>query len=145
MFHKNVLFLIAISFLSGIYSCASSQKMDATKSKDVTIISATYSPVIRGANAPKGRRIEITLVTKTDLVMDSIHYATQMEPVELVHISQDTIWVEAYFYPNPNLENRTEGINFTSNDCELYFTKNKNAKSIFIKNMALKKSDIQWR
>ncbi len=145
MFRNRLLpITVAILFIS-LGSCVSTENTTKIPTENLTILSATYTPVIRGAGRSKGVKIQITALRSEGISVDSIHYEMLFKPAELVRNSEDTIWLEAFFYPNHKKEGSELETGFSSAECRLFYTSNKETKSLFLKNMELVSSPTQWK
>ena len=132
-------FLISILMIS----CFSQQKSHSHTSENIVIEEAFRTPIIRGPGQSKGLRIGIKATISEGTTLDSISYENLTRPVNKIRTEKDIVWTDAFFYPNQSqLSGDKE---FTANKCVLYYSIQKESKSIPISDLTLVTDNTKWK
>ena len=140
----SILGLITFSVI--LFSCTSSVKGTAANENSVVILDSFQTPIIRGAGQLKGMRIGVNALLANQSFIDSIKYEDQTMAVSLLKTINDTVWVEAYFYPKEfnkeGVENTTE---YASKQCVIFYHDKSVNDKIVISNLKLITDHTMWK
>jgi len=127
-------------------SCSFNKDINQGESHPFQVISAIQTPIVGGASTSRGMRIGLQLVSQKPVTADSIIYEGFAQPVTEIKKTQDTLWIESYFYPNQKMtiSKNSEPIQFTANSCTLFYHHEKNSASILIKKMEMVEDPTKW-
>ncbi len=138
--------LYFISICLTISSCSFNKDINQSNSHPFEIISAVQTPLVGGANKSRGMRIGLQLITQKPLTADSIIYEGFSQPVTEIKKTQDTLWIESYFYPNQKMtiSKNSEPVQFMANSCTLFYHYENTNAFIHIKKMEMVQETTQW-
>ena len=142
----------SMSFIIGlliIVSCNSSKGTGFTNTNEIQIIKANQTLIVSGANGIKGKRISLSILVNNGITLDSIQYESYFQGVNLIKTNNDTLFVDAHFYPIRSASHLNDSSNpnaslFTSNDCTLFYHTNQKTKSIIIKDLIVLNDNAKW-
>jgi len=138
--------MTTISFLVLLLSgCTTPNKVTNSNQDHPIVIKAFQTPIIRGAASPRGKRITLMVEKNSQITLDAIQYENINQPINILKKSNDTIWVDAYFYPNSTI-NITEdnNIEFVSNSCLLFYHTKKDSGTLSIAEMEVIYDTTKW-
>jgi len=127
-------------------ACTAPNKVINSNQERPIVLKAFQTPIIRGAANPKGKQITIKLEVNNQITIDSIQYEDLIQPVNILKESNDTIWVNAFFYPvsTNKLGEENKSMEFVSNDCLLFFHTKKNSGTLAIAEMEVIYDTTKW-
>lgn len=127
-----------------VTACSIAQKSTQPVADNITVLSTTYTPIIKGAGSPRGVKINVKAIGTEKTTIDSIRYESMVKPVDIVKKHADTLWVEASFHPVRSID-ETSAKEFTANSCDILYHNSKKTGSITIKNMELRTDTQFWK
>jgi hypothetical protein len=141
--------MIIIFTLFIFTSCNSSKDTGGITSNEVTIIKGNQTIIVSGANGIKGKKISLSVLVKEGVILDSIQYESFYQPINIIESKNDTLFVDAHFYPIRSAKNLTSSSNpiansFTSNDCTVYYHTGKKAKTIIVRDLKVITNNTKW-
>ena len=142
---KSISFLGLIIVSVFLYSCTNSAKGTTTSETNFEVIESFKTPIIRGAGMLKGMRIGLRYLTSGGDI-DSIKYEGIKVSPSILKTSHDTVWVEAFFYPNQFLANGSENTKeFSSNQCTIFYHYQSKKNQTVISNLKLITDLTMWK
>ena len=139
----SIIGLITISL--AFYSCSNTINGSNAKDNSIEVISSFKTPVIRGAGQLKGMRIGVQAIVNQAMI-DSILYEGKSTTSSLLQTINDTVWVEAYFYPseyqNNGVPNTTE---YSSEKCTVFYHDKSGNKEFVIADLKLVTDPTMWK
>jgi hypothetical protein len=139
-------FLGLIAFSVILLSCSNSVKGIATNENSVVILESFQTPIIRGVGQLKGMRIGIKAVVTNQLEIDSILFEGLTTTTSTLKTNNDTIWVDAFFYPKKYLENRTENTTeFSAKKCTVFYHNKLKSNKVVVSNLKLVTDHTMWK
>ena len=142
---KSISFLGLITVSASLYSCTNSVKGTATSEPTFEVIESFKTPIVRGAGSLKGMRIGLSYLV-SDFDIDSIKYEGIITTPSILKASNDTVWVEAFFYPNQFLVDGSENTNeFSSNQCTIFSHHQSKKNQLVISNLKLVTDLTMWK
>jgi hypothetical protein len=135
--------LIGLFLFSGTF-CENSTHILGSK-EGIVFLNTYRTPLVGGAGN-KGMKISLVIQIDTDIQLDSIVYNKRAGEVTEVKKEGNVIWVESYFYAHKKMikgrgvqEYKAEG-----DSCELFYSRDKESKSLKILSLELKQDNTLW-
>jgi len=140
-----IIVIVLILVSSGFNSCKNSQTISVTKNSNVTILSATKTPVTGGAGT-QGMKISLSILKNKTVTLDSMEYNLRRTEIDILKQVGDTIWVTGYFYSENTIVVGKESIQYIAkgDSCTLFYTLNGVGDKVLIPKLTLGQDNTLW-